>query len=102
MGESTYRRERNIQAVDDLIAMTKSFSELSSGFDNKMIWLEKAGKYAELVFCPKHTKRIISQLYFERSARVVLTSATLTNTAKGSLEQKYSYFIQNTGFQIGG
>ena len=64
------------------------------------IWLERRGTAAELVFCPKNTRDILSQLYFRSKIRTILTSATLTSATDGELEDQYAYFLHNTGFPI--
>lgn len=94
------RRENSSSASEDLSEIAQSLTELCSAIDDKLIWLERHGGYADLVFCPKNTKRLINALYFRGSARTVLTSATLCDSIQGSLDEQYSYFIQNTGFPL--
>lgn len=93
-----YRQTINNVAPDDLLDMAESFEELMKQFDNQLVWLERSGKNADLVFCPKNTQEVIRRLYFAGKANVILTSATLTNSADGELEDQYSYYIQSTGF----
>ena len=93
-----FQRSRSFSASDDLDAYSDSLSELCSSIDKMLIWIERKGTNAELVYCPKNTKDIISRLYFDGSERTILTSATLTNANHGSLEERYSYFLSNTGF----
>ena len=66
--------------------------------DDYLLWIERKGGQAELVYCPKNTKEITNSLYFSGDTRTILTSATLTNATDGSLEEQYAYFISNTGF----
>ena len=91
-------RQANNTAPDDLMDMAESFAELMKQFEDQLVWLERSGKNADLVFCPKNTQEVIRRLYFDGKANVILTSATLTNSADGELEDQYSYFIQSTGF----
>jgi len=100
MSVERVRHERNPQAVGDMVTLAREFAELCSSFDDKLVWIERTSRSMELVFCPKNTKKIISQLYFEQAAKTILTSATLTNSAHGSVENQYSYFVQNTGFPV--
>ena len=94
-------RDTNQQAVDDLEKIAQNFFELNNSFDEKLVWLEKNNKYVELLFCPKNTDKVVSRLYFEGFSRTILTSATLTNSANGSIEEQYSYFAKNIGFPTG-
>ena len=66
--------------------------------DDNLLWIERKGNNAELVYCPKNTSQITSRLYFNGKERVILTSATMTNANCGTLADQYSYFISNTGF----
>jgi len=93
-----YRQTSNDTAPDDLLSLSEAFEELMRDIDEQLIWLERSGKIADLVFCPKNTRGIIRKLYFGGKAKTILTSATLTNASDGDLTDQYSYFIQNTGF----
>lgn len=91
-------REHGTAASDELDAVSESIGELMEKVDEMLLWIERKGSNAELVYCPKDTKGITNRLYFSGSERIVLTSATLTNANQGTLDEQYSYFIQNTGF----
>ena len=93
-----FRANRNGNASDELDAISQSLAELGDSLDNTLIWIERHGNNADLVYCPKNTKDIIYSLYFSGEQRTILTSATLTNAVEGPLEEQYSYFIRNTGF----
>ena len=47
------------------------------------------------------TSTVINNLFFSSSIQTVLTSATLTNTQDGEMEEQYSYFVRSTGFPLG-
>lgn len=96
------RRGSGSSGADDLDAAAQSFHDLVTGFDTQLIWLERRGQAADLVFCPKHTKSILSRLYFNGGRRTILTSATLTSAVDGPLKSQYAYFLQNTGFPVDG
>lgn len=96
-----YRQAMNSTAPDDLLELSETFDKLMKNFSDQLVWLERSGRNAELVFCPKNTKNVIRRLYFEGQTNTILTSATLTNASDGELEDQYSYFIQNTGFPSG-
>lgn len=96
-----YRRQDNSTAADDLEAAAQSFSLLVAEFSKRLIWLERRGGTAELVFCPKNTSGIIRRLYFQGQVQSIMTSATLTSAQGGVVEEQYAYFLQNTGFPTG-
>lgn len=89
---------RSTTASDELDVLSENLSKMFEEFEDNLLWIERRGRNAELVYCPKSTKQIINWLYFSGSEKVILTSATLTNTTEGSFEDQYSYFINNTGF----
>lgn len=89
---------RSTAASDDLDELTENLTEMIEELDDYILWIERKGSQAELVYCPKNTREITKRLYFSGKARTILTSATLTNTTEGSLEDQYAYFISNTGF----
>ena len=89
---------RSTAASDDLDELTENLTEMIEELDDFLLWIERKGSQAELVYCPKNTREITKRLYFSGKARTILTSATLTNTTEGSLEDQYAYFISNTGF----
>lgn len=85
-------------ASDELMETAMELSDLSECFGSKLLWIEKHGKEVELVTCPKNTRNIIYNRFFDGSIRTILTSATLTCSNSPVLEEQYSYFIRNTGF----
>ena len=89
---------RSTAASDDIDELTENLTEMIEELDDYLLWIERKGSQAELVYCPKNTREITKRLYFSGKARTILTSATLTNTTEGSLEDQYAYFISNTGF----
>lgn len=89
---------RSTAASDDLDAVGENLEEMIDYLEDYLLWIERKGGNAELVYCPKNTKRITYRLYFSGNEKTILTSATLTNATEGRLEDQYSYFISNTGF----
>ena len=100
---TTYSRSsgRRQEAADSLDKVSDAITSLKKNIKNRLVWIDRAGSL-RLAFCPKNTASIISDLYFKGSFQATLTSATLTNSARGSLNDMYSYFINNTGFPAGG
>ena len=89
---------RSTAASDELDELSESLAEMIEELDDFLLWIERKGSQAEFVYCPKNTREITNRLYFSGDARTILTSATLTNANEGSLEERYAYFIRNTGF----
>lgn len=89
---------RSTAASDELDELSESLAEMIEELDDYLLWIERKGSQAEFVYCPKNTREITNRLYFSGDARTILTSATLTNANEGSLEERYAYFIRNTGF----
>ena len=90
--------DRSTAASDGLDELTENLTEMMEELDDCLLWIERKGSQTELVYCPKNTREITRRLYFSGKERTILTSATLTNTSEGSLEDQYAYFISNTGF----
>lgn len=96
------RRMTNNTAPDDLMDISKSLQELTDHFSNYLVWIERDKSGAALLYCPKNMKDVIRRLYFNGKVKTILTSATITSSSVGSLEEQYSYFIRNTGFPTNG
>ena len=85
------------ETLDDMGCMLKG---LLVHLQRKVVWIERTEGGAELVCCPTDIATAVRELYFKGKMRVVLTSGTLTDTARGNLSQRYGYFIRNTGFPV--
>lgn len=86
---------------DDLSEITNSVSVLNYNIQNYLVWIEKHEKTIQIMFCPKNTSNIINSLYFSNPEfNTFLTSATLTSSTSGNLENQYSYLLKNTGFPV--
>lgn len=95
------RSRTDSPAADDLDAAAQAFSSLVAEADKRLIWLGRHGAETDLLFCPKNTRDIINRLYFNGAVQSIMTSATLTSSLDGGLEDQYAYFLQNTGFPAG-
>lgn len=95
-----HRHSRSASASDELDSLAYSMNELSEEIKDRLVWIERRGTNADLVFCPKNMSDIIKRLYFSSGIRTILTSATLTNSNQGRVEDKYSYFVRNIGFPL--
>lgn len=87
-------------ASDELDSTVSGLYEVLGDFDDYLVWIERKGSNVDLVYCPKNTRQIIRRLFFESEVLSILTSATLTTTGQGELEEQYSYFIDSTGFPV--
>jgi ATP-dependent DNA helicase DinG len=88
--------------------------------NENLFWLEVSGeKSIRVMQCPKNTREKIISLFFENKPlatntysllggssqkskiqSIIFTSATLSNGVAASDKEKYSYFIENTGFPV--
>lgn len=89
---------RSTAASDEFASLSESLAEMIEQIENNLLWIERKGNNAELVYCPKNTSQVTNRLYFSGKEKVILTSATMTNANNGALVDQYSYFISNTGF----
>ena len=53
--------EQLTTASDELIALGENLEELIEEPEDSLIWLERRGSNAELVYCPKNTRQIINR-----------------------------------------
>lgn len=83
--------------VDDLQDLIGFLENLIDDKSNNLFWMEK-NKGIEIFSCPKDIDKEISRLYFDKTKTTILTSATIADKNKGNEEEKYEYFIKNTGF----
>ena len=88
----------NASASDELDNIVSGLSEVLDDFNNHLVWIEQKGASVDLVYCPKNTRQIIRRLFFDSGVLSILTSATLTTSGQGEIEEQYSYFIDSTGF----
>jgi ATP-dependent DNA helicase DinG len=101
MGSLQRENDMLSEGIDSLDSIRDFLDLLIHQNNNYLSWLEVAhNKHIDIVLCPKHTKGIINSLYFSNKniSSVICVSATLTNRNTGKSNDKYSYFIDNTGF----
>ncbi len=84
------------EELDEIVKFFKAFSSYSK---NHLFWIQKSGEL-EICQCPKSIATITRELYFSRTTRTILTSATISNCNDGTEREKYDYFIRNTGFPV--
>lgn len=83
-----------VEELENLISFLENLVDDKS---NNLFWMEK-NKGIEIFSCPKDIDKEISRLYFDKTKTTILTSATIADKSKGNEEEKYEYFIKNTGF----
>lgn len=95
--EETEQLEDHVAFLDSIIEREKS---------NDIFWLERDKgnrgiKGVRLYKCPKKVNEIIRKIMFSNAELpVILTSATIATGKNEDYIKNYSYFINNTGFQI--
>ena len=53
---------RTTAASDELDSLSESLAEMIEQIDSNLLWIERKGKNAELVYCPKNTSQITNQI----------------------------------------
>lgn len=85
--------------LDELDNLKNFFMEIIKEKGNYLFWLE-SNKQVELFACPEDMADEIKTLYFDKLKTTILTSATIADRQQGSEEERYGYFIRNTGFPV--
>ncbi|HSQ88115.1 ATP-dependent DNA helicase [Romboutsia sp.] len=88
--------EEIVESLENLELFLSNILEKNS---NNLFWMEK-NKGIEVFSCPKNIDKEIRKLYFDKTKTTILTSATIADKNKGSEEERYEYFIKNTGFKV--
>ena len=94
------RADVSARASDTLDGMGHTLKDLLMNMEKKLVWTEMTKDGAELACCPKDIRTAVRELYFRGHTRMILTSATLTGAARGTLAERYGYFIRGTGFPV--
>ena len=90
--------------IENLETMQGFFKALVDKQSNMLFWIELKGhrnsfKDIAIIGCQKELHKVINKLFFQSlKYKIILTSATLTNTFKGSDKERYSYITKNIGF----
>ncbi|MGL4914358.1 MAG: ATP-dependent DNA helicase, partial [Romboutsia sp.] len=87
------------EIVESLENLQEFIENILNENSNNLFWMEK-NKVIEIFSCPKNIDREIRKLYFDKTKTTILTSATIADKNKGSEEERYEYFIKNTGFNV--
>ncbi|MEG0307540.1 MAG: ATP-dependent DNA helicase [Clostridium sp.] len=85
--------------IDEVENIKEFFKEMAAEKSNNLFWLQK-DKYVEIFACPKNMNREIKSLFFDKMKTTILTSATIADKNHGTEEERYEYFIKNTGFPV--
>ena len=95
------RRGQPSRVAETLESMSRMLEDMLENLPQKLVWMRRTEDGAELLCCPADIRTAVRRLYFDGEIRTILTSATLTGAARGSLEERYAYFIRNAGFPVG-
>lgn len=87
------------EIVESLENLQEFIENMLNENSNNLFWIEK-NKVIEIFSCPKNIDKEINKLYFDKTKTTILTSATIADKNKGSEEERYEYFIKNTGFDV--
>ncbi|MGL5329867.1 MAG: ATP-dependent DNA helicase [Peptostreptococcaceae bacterium] len=85
--------------VEELQNLNLFLENMIDKNSNNLFWLEKERGVA-IFSCPKNIDKEIKNLYFDKTKTTILTSATIADKNSGSEENRYEYFIKNTGFDV--
>ncbi|MGH4121717.1 MAG: ATP-dependent DNA helicase [Clostridium sp.] len=92
--------------IENLEVIRDFFNDLVYKGSNMLFWIELSGKRnsfkdISIIGCQKKMHKAINELFFQsKKYKTILTSATLTNSFKGSNKERYSYIIKNLGFPL--
>ena len=81
--------------ADDLQKYSRALEDLIDTPHRYVVWIEKNGIFC---ICRENIRDIVQQIYFDGEPVCILTSATLTGTSEGSLEDQYAYMSGSLGF----
>ena len=96
--EASHGRKSETNAIGELKRFSEELGEMILNKSCYTFWIQiERGNY-QLCYCPKDTAGMIKDLYFGKDKVTIMTSATMTGTANGTNEERYAYFIRNTGF----
>ena len=96
--ETSHGRKPETNAIGELKRFSEELSEMTLNKSRYIFWIQiEHGNY-QLCYCPKDTAGMLRDLYFTKDKVTIMTSATMTGTADGTNEERYAYFIRNTGF----
>lgn len=89
-------QDETLEETFNLILFFKNAIDVKGRY---LFWLEK-NNTIKIHSCPKNMDMEIRKLYFDRLKTTILTSATIANKNHGNEEERYEYFIKNTGFPV--
>ena len=98
--EASIGRDSKDNSIGKLLDLGNKISSVAAVKENHLFWIEVEKKQFQLCYCEKDIAERIHLLFFERDHISVMTSATMTGQSDGSTEDKYAYFIRNTGFPL--
>lgn len=96
-------RDRDNSITEDIIEEVENLKiflkEMLNNKSNYLFWLENKD-HVEVFACPKDMNNEIKKLYFDKLKTTIVTSATIADKQEGPEEERYEYFIKNTGFPV--
>ena len=97
-----YELDRILEGLNKL----KEFlNDLNSNDSNSIFWIEvknRCNSVKDIILnsCEKGLDEVIKEMFFLNRFRTILTSATISNSTSGELEDQYKYIIKNLGIPL--
>ncbi|MGL4914345.1 MAG: ATP-dependent DNA helicase [Romboutsia sp.] len=95
--------DRILEGLNNLLEFLNDLNRKES---KSIFWIEvrnRCNNPKDIVLnsCEKSLDIVIRQMFFLNRFRTILTSATISSSASGELEDKYKYIIKNLGIPLG-
>ncbi len=98
--EASHGRNSKDNSIGQLVELGNKLSNVVTRMENYIFWIEVENKQFQLCYCQKDIAERVQRLFFDRDHISIMTSATMTGTSEGRVEDKYAYFIRNTGYPL--
>ena len=98
--ESSHGRNSKDNSIGKLLDLGNKISGVVAEMEKHLFWIDIENKQFQLCYCKKDIAERVHRLFFDRDHINIMTSATMTGTSEGSVEEKYAYFIRNTGYPL--
>lgn len=93
---ASMQNKYDYQALEEIEELKDSLKCLSNHQESFVVWIERNGTFC---FCGSDIRETANEMYFcAGNPLFILTSATLTGTSFGEIEDQYSYVANGLGF----
>jgi ATP-dependent DNA helicase DinG len=92
--------------LESLNKLKEFLNDLNSKDPKSIFWIEvknRCNSVKDIIInsCEKRLDMVIKEMFFLNKFRTILTSATISNSTNGELNDKYKYIIKNLGIPLG-